>query len=136
RAVAERWPLSMPDKALLAEFIGTQMVRGPRWRAWHRAFNDDYFDEVRSSGEFEGLQPEGVSYEEALAEQKRILDSDTASLTKMLALSRKTTQVLGSMHCTLVEFGRSWLASSDHPVIVWPLGVRSRQPTKTDVFNA
>jgi hypothetical protein len=134
RQVAERWPLDMADKALLAEFIGTQLVRGPRWRDWHLAFNDDYFDEVRSSGQFRGLEPEGQSYEDALAEQKRILDSDTAVLTKMLSYSAKTTQVLGSMHWTLVGFPRPWLATSDHPVILWPLDVRSRQPTKTNVF--
>jgi Protein of unknown function (DUF4238) len=49
----------------------------------------------------------------------------------MLALSRRGAQIMGSMHWTLLEFARPWLATSDHPVVLWPLSLSSRQPTKS-----
>jgi hypothetical protein len=130
REISQRWPLELQEKAILAEFVGVQMLRGPRWREWHETFTRNYFADVRASGEFEGKQPEGMTLEEAIAEAERELSSRTATLVKMIELSRKATQILGSMHWTLVEFGRPLLVTSDHPVVLWPLGVRSRQPAK------
>jgi hypothetical protein len=96
------------------------------------AFTSDYFSGVRASGEFEGRQPEGMTIEEALAETERQLSSDTVALTKMLDLSRKGAQIIGSMHWTLLQFERPWLATSDHPVVLWPLDAVSRQPKKSE----
>jgi hypothetical protein len=50
---------------------------------------------------------------------------------KMLDLGRKVTPLLASMKWTLLEFRGTWLATSDHPVVLWPLGVRARQPQAT-----
>jgi hypothetical protein len=135
REISERWPLSLPEKAILAEFIGTQLVRGPRWRNSHNAFTSNYFAGVRASREFEGKQPEGMTYEDAVADAERELSSDTATVAKMLELSRKAMQIIGSMHWTLITFARPWLATSDHPVVIWPLGVPSRQPKKSANFH-
>jgi hypothetical protein len=134
RQISGRWPLSLEEKAMLAEFVATQVLRGPRWRNWHAAFTADYFTGVRASGEFEGKQPEGTTIEEALNETERQLSSDTATLAKMLELSRKGTQIIGSMHWTLLQFERSWLATSDHPIVLWPLDIASRQPKKSNDF--
>ncbi len=32
RQISDRWPLADQDKVMLAEFLGMQLVRGPRWR--------------------------------------------------------------------------------------------------------
>jgi hypothetical protein len=136
REISQRWPLGVQEKAMLAEFLGIQMTRGPRWRQWHEAYTSKYFDNVRASGEFEGKQPEGMTVEELIAEVERVLISDTETLRKMLEMSRKATEIIGSMHWTLVEFAGPWLATSDHPVVVWPLGVPSRQPKKSGDFVA
>jgi hypothetical protein len=134
REISERWPLGLLDKLALAEFMAIQMVRGPRWRNWHSDLTSDYFADALVSREFEGSQPEGMTYEEGLADAERQLSSDTATMTKMLEQSRKGAQIFGSMHWTLVEFGRPWLATSDHPVVTWRLGVSSRQPRKSENF--
>ena len=134
RQISERWPLTIQEKAMLAEFIAMQVLRGPRWRNWHAAFTADYFTGVRTSGEFDGEEPEGMTIEEALAETERQLSSDTVTLAKMLELSRKGTQIIGSMHWTLLQFERPWLATSDHPVVFWSLDIASRQPKKSDDF--
>jgi hypothetical protein len=134
REIKERWPLTVQEKAALAEFIAVQLVRGPRWREWHEAFTKGYFEDVRATGEFEGREPEGMTVEEALEETERLLSSDTERLLKMLEMSRKVTQIVGSMHWSLVEFERPWLVTSDHPVILWPKFMPSRQPKKSGDF--
>lgn len=35
RSIDDLWPLTAEDKAILAELFGYQVVRGPRWMAWH-----------------------------------------------------------------------------------------------------
>lgn len=134
REISQRWPLGLQNKVALAEFIAIQMVRGPRWRNWHSAVTSEYFGDALVSREFEGSQPEGMTFEEGLADAQRQLSSDTATMIKMIELSRKVAQIIGSMHWTLVEFERPWLATSDHPVVTWRLGVPSRQPTKSENF--
>ncbi len=134
REISQRWPLTLPDKAIVAEFIAMQMLRGPRWRTWHTDFVSDYIASAGLSGAYEGKQPDGMTVEEALAEVERQLTSDTATLAKMLELSRKVAQIIGSMHWTLVGFDRAWLATSDHPVATWPVGLASRRSKKSDNF--
>jgi Protein of unknown function (DUF4238) len=129
REIAERWPLSLEEKAILAEFIGIQLVRGARWRAWHAAFTQAYFADLRADPEI------AKTYSvQDVAETEAILTSDTEALMKMLAISRKTTAIFGSMQWALVEFKRPWLATSDHPVVLWPVAARSRQPMKSADF--
>src|SRR5438477_10792711 len=51
----------------------------------------------------------------------------------MLILGPTFTTILASMHWTLVEFASSVIATSDHPVVLWPLSVRSRAPQPTRI---
>jgi hypothetical protein len=132
RGISDRWPLTLEEKAILAEFIGVQMLRGSRWRNWHSAFTNDYIGDVALSGEFDGMQPEGMTVDQGVAEARRLLTSNTAALVKMIELSRKFSQVLASMHWTLLEFARPLLVTSDHPVVTWPMAARSRRPSKSD----
>jgi uncharacterized protein DUF4238 len=134
REIAERWPLNVQDKVALAEFIAMQLLRGPRWRSWHASFTDDYLRSAEARRLVEGREPPGLTTDEALAGAQIVLTSSTAVLTKMIEMSRKVAQIVGSMHWTLIEFARPWLATSDHPVITWPLGVGSRSPRKSENF--
>lgn len=134
REFSSRWPLTVQDKVMLAEFIAIQMVRGQRFRDWHTSFVNNYIDDLRASGELEGKQPPGMTVDEALEEARTGLATDTAVHVKMIEVSRKVAQVLGSMHWTLVEFERPWLATSDHPVFIWKLDAPSRQPRKSEDF--
>lgn len=50
----------------------------------------------------------------------------------MLLTTRKLATALGSMHWTLVEFGSQLVATSDHPVVLWP-GRDARSPEATSL---
>lgn len=134
REIDTRWPLTPQEKTILAEFIGMQLVRGPRWRARHTNFTSEYFQEVAVSGEFDGRQPDGIPIEDALEEAQSELSSDTETLTKMFEHYLLGAEVIGSMHWTLVHFNRPVLATSDHPVVLWPLDSRARRPAKSSDF--
>jgi hypothetical protein len=66
--------------------------------------------------------------------ERRIL-GDTSRTTRMLSSGLKTGSLLGSMHWTLIEFHSPLLATSDHPIVPWPLGIRSRPPQATSLSN-
>lgn len=49
----------------------------------------------------------------------------------MLELGKKVMPLIASLKWTLLEFKGPWLATSDHPVVLWPLGVGARVPQAT-----
>jgi Protein of unknown function (DUF4238) len=131
RAIVDRWPLDLDDRGKLAAFFGYQLVRGPRWKEWHERKTHEILDELRRAGRIP-VDPEGkLSEEEIFAAAKQELLTDTQRLTRMLSLAPKAASVLGSMHWTLVGFNSPILATSDHPVVAWPLAERSRRPQPT-----
>jgi len=56
------------------------------------------------------------------------LRGDVGRLRKMLELVPKVATLLGHMHWTLLRFGRDRLATSDCPVVPWPLADRVGEP--------
>lgn len=56
------------------------------------------------------------------------LRDDTQRNVRMLSLVPKAATIFASMGWTLVSFDRPMLATSDHPVVVWPLEPRARAP--------
>jgi hypothetical protein len=134
REIESLWPLDLATKTMLAEFFGMQMIRGPRWRRWHESFTREYIDELRRGNATSPTgEPVGA---EALATMETHLLADTARLTRMLDLGPKVASVLGSMHWALVEFPAPLLATSDHPVVAWPLAARTRKPGVTPMNSA
>jgi hypothetical protein len=121
RSAAETWPLDLRDKATLAELFAVQLLRGPRWVEWHDQFTRSYIEEQRAKGEDES---ELIKLEDHLV-------SKTQTFVKMIDISRKVLTVIASLKWTLLEFPRPWLATSDHPVVVWPLGISAREPQAT-----
>jgi hypothetical protein len=59
---------------------------------------------------------------------EQLLGGDTSRLTRMISLGIKVTAVLASMHWTRIDFARPWLATSDQPVVPWPISAGARQP--------
>ena len=53
----------------------------------------------------------------------------------MFSTALTPTSVFGSMHWTLVEFARPLIATSDHPVVLWP-GGEARGPGAIQVTQA
>jgi hypothetical protein len=118
--IVGRWPLTLEDKATLAEFIAVQLVRGPRWWADRRRL----VHEVEADALANGLTgpdgiPRRVSRDEIEGSIERLLDN-TMRDTDMFRLSRRLSTVTCSMSWTLLTFDRDVLALSDHPVVVWP----------------
>lgn len=101
-----RWPLDLDDKGKVGQFFALQHLRGVAFRQWHE-------DQVASVLDEAGR--------EEAEELRTMMTSDTYRLTNMLKFVRSVGIVLTSMHWSLVEFDRGSLATSDHPVVVWPL---------------
>jgi Protein of unknown function (DUF4238) len=118
--IGDLWPLNLDNKGRLAALFGYQLIRGPRWMGWHAEFTDKWAEEKRADP--------GDATAEQIDQVRDHLLSATPRLTRMLSLGPKVASVLGSMHWSLIEFGSSLLATSDHPVVVWPAGQRSRRP--------
>jgi hypothetical protein len=128
REFNERWPLSREDKIKLGELFGYQMIRGPRWREWRRQKTQQIIEEYRRDGTLKVGDTEHILTEEQLDVAQAAFLTDTAWATRMLSLGPTLATLIGSMHWTLVEFSSPLIATSDDPVVVWPLGVTSRQP--------
>jgi Protein of unknown function (DUF4238) len=125
RSFDEKWPLVGDDKLTFAVLIAFQHLRTPRWK-------DEY--ERRTRGfldEYDREHPTDLSPEE-LEEHNIELTGSTHRLIQMLSTATTATGVVASMHWTLIEFQRPLLATSDHPVVLWP-GVASRSPQATEV---
>jgi hypothetical protein len=125
RSFAERWPLSWKEKVQLAELFGYQLLRGPRWKAEYEARTQRFLDEY-------DRRVENDLPVDALEEQNALLLSDSHRLVSMFTTALTAATVLGSMHWTLVEFARPLLATSDHPVVLWP-GIDSSGPRAVEV---
>lgn len=130
REIEQRWPLDNSAKATLAEFTALQLLRGPRFRHWgeqqlEQAIEDMGADEGLKSLSSEYGLPVRSHDVERVANQLR---SATHRHVRMLALISKIASILGSMHWTLLRFDRPLLATSDHPVHVWPMERRSSRP--------
>ena len=131
RELASRWPLPGDDKMHLAMLIGLQLVRGPRSFAWHDDFAVQNLARYREEG---GFIPEpGVDATEEQIHRATLeeITGSTYRLTSMLRLTAKMASCFGSMNWSLIRFDSPVIATSDHPVVVWPASEagRSVQPT-------
>ena len=128
-----RWPLSLRDKATLAELFGFQLVRGAAFRDWHQGFiaasRVSLLEEALAK--YPGVASE-IAMPRAVARAAEQMSGDTHRLLRMLSLGHKVTAVMGSMHWTLLKFGRPLIAASDEPVVVWPLERQAAYPQAND----
>jgi Protein of unknown function (DUF4238) len=123
RSFDEGWPLSGDDKLRLAVLFAFQHLRTPRWK-------QEY--EVRTRGfveEYDRENPTALSPEEVEEHNAQLL-SDSHRLMQMISTGTTAASVFASMHWTLLNFSRPAVATSDHPVVLWP-GVESRSPQAT-----
>jgi hypothetical protein len=128
RSFDEKWPPSIDEKTQLAELFAYQLLRGPRWKAEYEERTRRWIEEYDRTADAQ-LPPA------ELEKQNAALLSNTHRLTMMFSTALTATSVFASMHWTLVEFDRSLIATSDHPVVLWP-GAESRAPQPVDVTQA
>lgn len=118
-------PLSGDDKLRLAVLFAFQHLRTPRWKEEYerrtRGFVEEYDRENLTA-----LSPPEIE------EHNAQLLSDNHRLMQMISTGTTATSVFASMHWTLLDFSRPVLATSDHPVVLWP-GVGSRSPAATEI---
>ncbi|HVS86041.1 MAG TPA: DUF4238 domain-containing protein [Gaiellaceae bacterium] len=130
REIETRWPLTTDERGLMASFAAAQVVRGPRWAAWYERQTHQQITELREKPDETDLT-EGHDGPQTLDDIEAVLLSDTFRLRQMLEYARKLPAILGSMHWTLVEFRSPLIATSDHPVVLWPLNSGGRAPQAT-----
>ena len=133
RSFADRWPLSLKDKATLGELFAFQLLRGTRWKQEYEGGTRAILDGWRRTGKITTPQGETSVKAADVDEAERAFLSNTWRLTSMMDTARKMSTVFSSMHWTLIEFGSAVVATSDHPLVLWPLDVVSRAPQPTPV---
>jgi hypothetical protein len=121
----ERWPLLGDDKLNLATLFAFQLLRGPRWKEAYEERTADFLEEYDKTT-LSALTP--TQREEHNAQ----ILSDTHRLGMMLSTGVTAAAVFASMHWTLVEFDAPRLATSDHPLVLWP-GIQSRSPSAAEI---
>ena len=128
RELESCWPVAAKQRAVLAEFLGIQYLRGPAFRAWHTEFAHAH------QGMFaQELSRRGSPGDRILAEARgRAIAGELAAnsnqLTRMLSISGLAATAFAHMHWTLLRFPEPWLLSCDHPVVLWPGDVPSTDP--------
>lgn len=116
----EAWPFSDQDKLKLAVLFAFQLLRTPRSQ-------EEFKERTREFGnDYEREHPSALTQDE-LEGQYALLASDTYRLGRMLSHGITGAAVFASMHWALVEFARPLIATSDHPLVLWP-GAESRSP--------
>jgi hypothetical protein len=131
RQARDAWPPATPEKAKLAQLFGYQLVRGPRWREWYEKTTGKFVDEAVRDMPLPITETGVPPTTEEVEHFKQELLSSTTRSTRMLGAGLKVASALGSMHWMLIEFQSPMLATSDHPVVPWPLWEPSRQPVPT-----
>lgn len=119
REIKERWPLERDTRSVLAEFLSLQYVRSPRWREWYAS---------RSKDVVAAWVRDGSVVAEDKTNTETFLLTDHRRALRMYSMIPKIASTFGSMHWTLIEFREPLLMTSDHPVVGWPLGLRSGNP--------
>lgn len=119
--LADRWPLDLVDKGKVGQFFALQYLRGMAFRQWHENHVASILNEVRANPEASLIPHQGRTTAEIIAELEAAVTSDTYRLMRMLKLVRSVGILFTSMHWSLVEITRGRLATSDHPVVVWPI---------------
>lgn len=126
----ELWPLDGGQKVEIAKLFALQLLRVPAWMDWHDAQTEKNFAERAEQDFFSKggvLLPPATVRRQAEAAYRDVT-SDRFRLQRMLALTPKVASLFACMHWVLLEFDEPVLATSDQPVIVWPLNDPLRSP--------
>lgn len=133
RALPYRWPVKRGDKAVIAEYMAVQVLRSPAFRefdAWRTA---ETFYEWRREVLLSSDRRVDVPAEfDRLREQEALLGMDSQRWMRTFDLIAKTASFYAGMHWTLIQAPPTIeFCTSDHPIVPWPLGVRTAEPGPT-----
>jgi Protein of unknown function (DUF4238) len=128
-----RWPLTNEDKGKVGQFMALQHLRGPAFGAWHEKHIAARAAELRADPAAHAIPQSGVTPAATVERGIEIMESDTSRATRVLSLVRSVGIAMSSMHWSLVSFSQARLATSDHPVVVWPLRRGASRPQANDL---
>jgi hypothetical protein len=122
-------PLTVEHKGGLAQLLAVQMMRGPAFFE-HREETILAMLSGLATNDFkpQALAAVGGDVGRARGRLEEVLLDPTHRFMTMLTTSVKVATILSSMRWQIVRFDGPWLAYSDHPVVVWPLGVQWTAP--------
>jgi len=129
--IRDLWPLAPENKQKLAQLFGYQFVRGPRWREWYETMSRSFVQDQVREERMQIRADDTPTTEEDIVELEEFLLGDTRRTIRMFSAGPKVSSLLGSMQWTLLESRSPLVATSDHPVVPWPINERSRRPQAT-----
>jgi Protein of unknown function (DUF4238) len=131
RDLNEGAPLTKERKGALAQFVGVQLVRGEAFFAERDRVGEILLDIPDGALKPRLLAEAGGDPDRARALLVEKYSTSAEALMTMLRYGGKLGGILGSMRWQVIRFQKPRLVYSDHPVVVWPLGVPETQPFKS-----
>jgi hypothetical protein len=116
---AAQLPLSSDDKAVMAEFIGTQMCRGMGYRELRRALFDQRVPALRDRVREIYREHAPARIAEAESHDLSPLISKNETMRALVDTSRVMANALVNMRWQMVRWPRPVLLSSDQPAVCW-----------------
>lgn len=121
--------LTTDRKARLASFLAAQMLRGPAHFAQREERLRSFVGDIDESGfTRDALREAGGEIERARTRLLGVLLDPTYKFLEMLKGTNRLATCLVNMRWHLLEFDELSLATSDHPVVVWPLELTNSKP--------
>lgn len=132
RFAAQRFPFSELDRSIIAQFAGSQHVRGPKWKRQHEALVDQLEQEMETKG-LERFSPVANEILKGhLVEHAKAQGTDSGRLKDMQRWLNAESAFFYAMHWTLIRFHRPTLITCDHPVVLWPATIGARELSPAD----
>lgn len=128
RALNRGEPLTTERKGILAQFFGIQLVRSNVFQEG-RGEISEFLRQVPA----DAMKPELLDKASGDLDQARELlvmryMGSTEAMMAMLQYGTKLGGILGLMRWQLIHFKKPRVVYSDHPVVLWPLGLPETQP--------
>lgn len=120
--------LTKERKSVLAQFFGIQIVRTSVFQANRTAIVEFIRQIPADAMKPELLAEAGESVDRARELLVEKYTSSTEAMMAMLQYGAKLGGVLGQMRWQLIHFKKPRLVYSDHPVVLWPLGLPESPP--------
>lgn len=122
-------PITVERKGAVAQLLGLQMLRGPAFFEQREEMLRPLIQSLEP-GQFKPAALAAAGGDIVAARQRLVGTylSSTWSLMTMLQRSMKMATLLGHMRWQILRLDRPEFAYSDHPVVIWPLGIDRSAP--------
>jgi hypothetical protein len=128
RTLNEGGTLTNERKSILAQFLGIQIVRTSVFQTDRTAIVEFIRQIPADAMKPELLAEAGESVDRARDLLAEKYTSSTEAVMAMLQYGAKLGGILGLMRWQLIHFAQPRLVYSDHPIVLWPLGLPESQP--------